>query len=258
MAQVKALHPKIQEIKLKARTINNRSLSVDASGQLSRTDFESSLDQRIVRGYLCIWGQRNWYGEKFIKGAFAKSIREHGPGTKAHYEIKFLNQHRQADPLSLFAVLKEDDIGLYFETVALDDVDTADRVLKQLKSRTLNNFSLGFDYLWDRVEWDDTDDSLVILEAILFEGSVVTIPADFGTYAIRSMEDLEELDEEILEFLSQVPSKLKLQARSLFARQKSLIDLDTPLEPRGKAPIENEPVEAGIDYAYLSKHLTSF
>lgn len=222
------------------------------------TEFNSSLDERIVKGYLCIWGQRNLFGEKFIKGCFAKSIREHGPGTNAAYQIKFLNQHRQADPLALFAVLIEDEIGLYFETVPLDPVDSADRVLIQLKSRTLNNFSLGFDYLWNMVEWDDTDDSLVILEAILYEGSVVTIPADMGTYAMRCIEDIAELNDDIEDFISLIPRKDQLQARSLFARQKSLIDFDTPLEQRKKARSNDEPVEAGIDYEYLSKHLTSF
>jgi len=207
-----------------------------------------------------LWGKRNYYNEKFVKGCFAKSIREHGPGTTAAYEIKFLNQHLQREPLSLFAVLKEDDIGLYFETVPLDDVDYADRVLKQLKTRTLNNFSIGFDFIWEpgKIEWDDTDDSLVVIEAILFEGSVVTIPADFSTYAVRSMEDMEYLDDEIQDFIDELPRKHRLTARSLFSRQKSLIDLDQPPQQRAIALNGNEPINGGLDYKQLTQGLKIF
>src|SRR5688572_11337305 len=112
------LHPKILEAKKRALPLNRRALSVNEYGELATVE-NTDLDKRIVKGYLVLWGKRNYYNEKFVKGCFAKSIREHGPGTTAAYEIKFLNQHLQREPLSLFAVLKEDDIGLYFETVPL-------------------------------------------------------------------------------------------------------------------------------------------
>lgn len=210
-----------------------------------------------MRGYGVIWGQKNEFGEKFVKGAFAKSIREHGPGSNAPYQIKFIYNHRTCDPLSLFAILKEDDIGLYFETVPLDPIDVSDKVLVQLRSGTLNNFSLGFNFVWDRVEWDDADDSLVVLEGILYEISVVTIPADMETYAARSIEDMGELNDDIEDYIDQLPRKFRLEARALFARQKSLVDLDSPLQHRAKAPNEAEPVAQGINYNYLLNNLNS-
>lgn len=146
---------------------------------------------------------------------------------------------------------------MYFETEPLDDVPNADRCIKQIKSGTLNQFSIGFDYIWDKIEWDEKDDCLMLLEINLFEGSVVTIGADGGTYAIRSIEDVEDLHDDIEEFINTLPRKDRLQARRLFALQKSLIDIE-PLEQRKKAlKKENKPTEKAvnnIDYNYLLKH----
>ena len=48
-----------------------------------------------------------------------------------------MNTHQILVPLALFAVLREDDFGLYFETEPLDDVPNADRTIKQINSGTL-------------------------------------------------------------------------------------------------------------------------
>lgn len=200
-----------------------------------------------MKGYAVRWGIPNEYREVFIKGAFAKSIRENGPGSNANYELKFLNQHKQSEPLSLFAVLKEDDYGLYFETVPLDDIDTADKVLKQLASRTLNNFSIGFDYIWEQMEYDEANDWIIMKEARLFEISVVSIPADMGTFAMRSRpEQLEDLYDDTEDFIDLLPRKLRGQAREIFARHKSLIAIgpstDSTETPNGSEEPKSEKV----------------
>jgi uncharacterized protein len=238
--------------------LNRRALSVNAAGELVGEDLTTDLDKRIVKGYLCIWGQRNLYGEKFVKGAFAKSIREHGPGSNANYQIKFLNQHNPNQALARFAVLEEDDIGLYFETMPLDNVSWADDVLTQIASGTLNNFSLGFNYVWDKLAYDDTDDSLVLIEAILLEGSVVTIPADMETYAVRSaFAQPDTLDGNIEDFITKIPRRFQMEARHLFTRQKSLINDEEPHQQRRNAlQTPNEPVaHPGLDYDYILKNL---
>lgn len=248
------LKERLQLLKRSAAPINYRALSVNEFGELV-SDFNQSLDDRIVKGYLVQWGVRNLYGEKFVKGCFSKSIREHGPGTNAPYQIKFLNQHKQSEACSLFKVLKEDDFGLYFETVPLDDVPWANELLIQLRSGTINNFSIGWDYVWDKIEWDDKDDSLIIIEGILFEGSAVTIPADLTTYRVRSLEDVEDLHDEIDKFISILPRKDRIQARKLFALQKSLIDLK-PLEQRKKALQERDkPAKKKLDLNYIYKNI---
>src|SRR6185503_20389914 len=168
-------HPKIKEFQKRALPINYSHLEIRKDGKL----VDSKLDQRIVAGYGVIWGSMNDYDEQFVKGAFAKSITENGPNSNSTYKIKFRDRHGKS--VSLFASLIEDDIGLYFETVPLDKVQWADDLLVQLKSGTINNFSIGFKYIWDRVEWDEENDCLIILEAQLFEISAVDIPSDVQT-----------------------------------------------------------------------------
>lgn len=245
------LHPKIIEVKKRAAPINYGNVSVNQFGELQTR--ESNLDKRIVEGYACLWGRPNDYREIFMKGAFAKSIQERGPGATSNYEIKFLYQHNQADALSLFEELKEDETGLYFRTKALDDVPSADRTLKQITSGTLNNFSMGFDFVWDRMEYDEQQDAIIIKEAALYEISVVSIPADMGTFAMRSKEQLEDLYDDTEDFIKSLPRKQQLEARQIFARHKSLINV-APLELRGQAPDTDAPVETGIDYDYLLNH----
>lgn len=242
------LHTKIQEIKRRAAPINYNAVSVNEFGELQERI--NLLDLRIIEGYAVIWDKPNEYREKFIKGSFSKSIKERGPGSGANYEIKFLYQHSQGDPLSLFEELREDEIGLYFRTKPLDDVPSADRVIKQIRSGTLNNFSQGFDYVWDRMEYDEKEDVIIMKEARLFEISVVAIPADMNTYTIRSLDQLEDLYEDTKDFIDSLPSKFKDKASEIITRHKSLVNL-TPLEERLKAPKEDAPVEKGIDYKYL-------
>lgn len=247
------LHPKILELKSRASAINYGSISVNADGNLVN-ERASDFDKRIVAGYAVLWGQKNLYDEIFIRGCFAKSIKERGPGSGANYEIKFLNQHDQNDPLSLFDILEEDETGLYFRTKPLDDVPSADRVLKQLRSGTLNNYSQGFNFVWDKVEWDENQMAIICKEAELFEISVATIPVDQQSFTLRSLEDLTDLNDDTEYFIKQLPRKSQLEARQLFARHKSLMNFE-PVEQRKKTLERNEPTKNGIDYNYLTKKL---
>jgi HK97 family phage prohead protease len=258
-----ALHPKIKEIKRRAAPINYRSLSINTAGALV-SNYTEDLDNGIVNGYGTQFKNPNDYKELFIKGAFAKSINERGPGTNSGYEIKFFNQHKQDDALSLFETLTEDDYGLRFRTNPLDerDIDTssAASVLRKLKTRTLNNFSIGFDYVWDKMEYDDKNDIIIMKEARLYEISVVGIPVDMGTYAMRSAEQLEELYDEAEMLIAKLPRTLRAEARELFARHKALMNIEpsestaqdeTTLGNEDEPPIETR---CKIDYNYLTKN----
>lgn len=251
-----SLHKKIQELKRQALPINYRDLAVGVDGLLTEKN-TSLLDQRVVEGYTVIWGKRNLHGEIFLKGAFARSIRERGPGSGANYEIKFLYNHDTDQPLSLFEELKEDDTGLYFRTKPLDDVQVCDDTLKRLKSRTLNNFSHGFDYIWseDKIAYDETTDSLIIKEAILYEISVATIPSGMDTYVIRSVEAMDALDSDVEYYIKSLPRNKQLEARQLFARHKSML-LNAP--PFTKGERENKLGKRSIDSILLDNEIKIF
>lgn len=250
------LRKRISQLKQRDGHIIHRSIAIDQNGVLVETD----LDKRVIKGYLIKWSNKNHYGEKIIKGACSKSISERGPGSSAKYKITFLWMHDDTDPLSLFATLKEDDYGLYFETLPLDDVPNADRCITQIRSGTLNQFSVGFYYIWDKIEWDDSDDSLILKEIDLLEGSVVTIGADDGTYAIRSGKmTYEELHDEVDAFINTLPRKDRIPARRLFTLQKSLVATEkttqSELGKRKPAVEEDRNKKRKININYLTKNL---
>lgn len=251
------IHEKVRQLKLRSAPITY-GLAVDIDGNLidQKPEVEAS---RLTKGYLIVWGVKDDYGTIFLKGCCSKSLQERGPKSNSKYQIKFLWQHDLKDPLCNFSVLEEDDYGLYFECTpdsAVDGVPNGDRAVNQIRNGTLNQFSVGFDYVWDKVTYDEAQDALVLAEIELYEGSVVTLPSNMETYAVRSKapteEEIEELQNDIETFLGSIPRKQQLQLRQLFSRHQSLYNVE-PLEQRRTALKDEKPVEepSGIDYKHL-------
>ena len=149
MVNKRQIQEKIKNLQLRKKPIEYSYLSVNAQGKISerKINGKSALDERVVEGYGVLWGQKNSHGEKFVKGAFAKSIDELGPKSNSNYKIKFRDRHGKT--CSLFEEIYEDEIGLFFRTKPLDDVSWANDVLTQLRSGSLNNFSIGFNHVGD-------------------------------------------------------------------------------------------------------------
>lgn len=228
---MRTLHPKVLEAKRRSPYIM-RSAATDTT-VAKPEEFLSLLDKRQVEGYSSIWTSKNDWGEMFVRGAWKRSIDLRGPKSNANQQIKFLRQHNQADPLSLFEDLGEDDTGLRFMSKPLDEVDSADRVLIQLRSGTLNNFSNGFNPIWDKAEYDEKTDTIWYKEANLHEISVVGLASDPETFCFRSIKEFEqaeiELSDEVEYFIRSLRKDIQLEARNLFARQKSLYEANTPI-----------------------------
>jgi HK97 family phage prohead protease len=251
------LHPKIKELKLRAAPITYSEMAVGTDGQLKAT----TVEDRTLKGYLMVWGVRDSYGTIAVKGCCSKSIQERGPQSNSKYKITLCWQHDITDPIGQFTVLEEDDYGLYFEAV-VDDVPNGNRALYQVRNGTINQFSVGFDYIWDKMEYKEEIDAVIMREIDLFEGSVVTLAANRETYALRGVTvetEKELLAYETEEFIRSIPRKQQIELRQLISRQISLAKVQ-PDELRQQAT-ENtvpEPVEAGIDYQYLSQNLKLF
>lgn len=249
---MKQTHDKIKELMLRAAPVTMSGSYVDAQGNLRTIDFkiEASETNRTIKGYLAVWGVEDTYGTVFVKGCFAKSIAERGPDSQSKQKIAHLWMHDCSDPSGKFTVLKEDNYGLYFEA-ELDDVPTGERELRQIRSGTLNQFSVGFDYVWDKMEYDEEKDVVIIMEAILMEGSVVTFGSNAETYAMRTPEQLvtakENLREETEDFIKQLPRTKQLEFRQLIAKHISLVTAK-PLESFKKRALDlsYEPTTAEL------------
>ena len=202
---------KLQEKRAKSGLMGTKTISFTLT--------DASITGRTVTGYLAMFNNRDSDGDVLIKGCFAKSLAMRGVDSEGGNKIAHLWQHDMKEPLGKYTVLKEDDKGLYFEC-PYDDFEKANRALTQFKSGTLNQFSIGYSYVWDMLEYDDnwTDGSggpkgaFICKEINLYEGSVVTLAANDQTYfsGLKSEQKenaLASLKEEVEEVMNGMKAK---------------------------------------------------
>jgi HK97 family phage prohead protease len=250
----KILHPKILEYKKRSAPIRFSNLAVGIGGEIADDSASSDFDNRVVAGYGVNWLVENDYKERFHKGSATKSIRERGPQANAKMPIKMLNFHNQREPLALFETIEEDEQGLRFRSKPFDEVDYADRMLIHLRNKTVDNFSIGWNPVWDKMDYNDDLETIEILEMELYEISPVSLASDSTTYAIRNKGDkdneLIDLNDDINYFIKHLPRDVQLEARNLFARHKTLLEIEPP-EEIAKALMKRKPNKTAVDYNYL-------
>jgi len=162
--------------------LNVRSLSIDAE----RAKFE--LTDRTVKGYAIVWGSKNDYNEIVVKGATINSLNARGVNGTGKNKIILLNQHNQAEPLGVITKLEEDEYGLYFEAELTEGISYVDDALINIRAKVLNQLSYGFNYIWDKVDYDSSLDAYILREIKLYEISVVTFSSDENAQ-LRSWAD---------------------------------------------------------------------
>lgn len=204
-----------------------KELAVEANGTLV------SRESRTISGYAAVFGNKDDSCDILIKGCFAKSISERGPDSATNRKIAMLWMHKMDEPIGRITVLKEDDKGLYFEAV-LDKIPEADRCLEQLESGTLNQFSFGYNYVWDKLEYDENIDAFIVKEVNLFELSVVTLGCNEETYYAGLKSDQVESEENKLHreterILKYLPDEQAYKIRQLISKHIALTNIK-PLE----------------------------
>ena len=213
---------------------------------------EFEPESRKISGYAAIFNNKDKVSDILLKGCFSKSIEERGPQSTANDKIILLWQHDQREPLGRIMELKEDDRGLYFEAV-IDEIELGDRAIKQLESGTLNQFSIGFNYVWENVEYDSERDAYIVKEVKLHEISVVSIGCNGLTeyLGLKSDEDFDqaykELANEITEATKHMSAKKQAWIQNIIGKAMSLASMkpeavkDAPLDDN-KADSKNKSV----------------
>jgi HK97 family phage prohead protease len=166
-------------------------------------------ESRTISGYASVFGNKDKAGDILIKGCFSKSIQDRGPESSANDKIIMLWMHDMEEPIGRFTVLNEDDKGLYFEAV-IDDVPRGNQTIKQLESGTLNQFSIGYQYVYEKCMYDAEKDAYIVKEVYLYEISVVSIGCNGETeyLGLKSIEDAEKAYEKLNAEISEVCSGL--------------------------------------------------
>lgn len=174
---------------------------------INSKDVNYDSESRTISGYAAVFGNKDKAGDILIKGCFSKSIQDRGPESAANDKIIVLWMHDMNEPIGRLTVLYEDDKGLYFEA-PIDDVPRGNQAIKQLESGTLNQFSIGYQYVWENCEYDAEKDAFMVKEVKLHEISVVSIGCNGETeyLGLKSIEDAEKAYEELNAEISEVCS----------------------------------------------------
>lgn len=190
----------------KSKTHNYRNMA----GSLVIKDVDTKSG--IVAGYFSATGNIDADGDLIEKGAFTKSIQERGANTTSNRKISHLAFHDVRRPVGDIQVLKEDNHGLYFESKMGSHTDGLD-ALKMYDSGIIREHSIGFQYIADKTNWIELDDSKSsdipmtsqgkdfvesmagyyrISEVKLWEGSFVTFGANSETPSFGVIKSLAQ------------------------------------------------------------------
>jgi HK97 family phage prohead protease len=219
---------------------------------------DMKVEGRTVTGYLAAFNNIDSDYDLLIKGCFAKSLADRGVGSTNGNKIAHLWQHKMDEPLGTYTVLEERDFGLYFECV-YDDVPKANQALIQFKSGTLANFSIGYSYIWDKMEWDDNKDCCIIKELNLYEGSVVTLAANplahfVGLKGVEREDEIQILKEEATEAIAGIKNPRKrYELGQMLSKLLALAEVKPPAEDREALKLEAEKKKKEAEQAAKNK-----
>lgn len=177
--------------------IRERQKSVPAVGRkefnVTKADIMDD-EKHVIRVKFASFGNKDSAGDILVKGCFAKSINERGPQSDTNRKIAFLWQHDIYDPIGKVLEIEELDDGAY-ATVQLsnfDAVPNAKRAWYQLNEGDINQFSFGYQYVWDKMEYIEEEDAYLVKEVVLHEISVVTLGCNERTEYMGAVKGLAE------------------------------------------------------------------
>lgn len=206
-------------------------------------------ESRTISGYAAVFNNRDKAGDILLKGCFAKSIQDRGPESQANDKIIMLWQHDQHEPIGKISVLVEDEKGLYFEAV-IDDVERGNQAIKQLESGTLNQFSIGYSYVWEKCEYDQERDAFIVKEVVLYEISVVSIGCNGETEYLglksESTDPYEEMKNEIESAIKGLPIRKKEEIQTLVRKALSLGQFKLEVPRKAVEPLEEVKADTKI------------
>ena len=105
-------------------------------GQVIGVEFKATdASERIISGYDSRWEEVGSYGDRVMRGAFTKTLREKVP--------LMLWQHSALEPCGRWDVLREDSKGLYVEG-RLADTSRGRDAYELFKMGAIKGLSIGF------------------------------------------------------------------------------------------------------------------
>lgn len=149
-------------------------------------DTKAIGDDGSFEGYASVFGNRDSHGDIVMPGAFTKSLAERPPA-----RIKMLRQHRQDEPIGVWAAAAEDSRGLHVKGRLIRDVPLAAQTYALMREGALDQLSIGF--RTKRERFDRKASARLVEEADLREISIVTFGSNdkAAISAVKSLHDPE-------------------------------------------------------------------
>lgn len=120
-----------------------------------------------IAGYASLWGVADLAGDVLVKGAFAASLAQAGPGA-----IKMLHQHGEAVPVGVWDEMLEDEQGLFVRGRIMDWTPEGRLAQALIRAGALDGLSIGY-----RSRRAHREGRLRVLSEVdLWEVSLVTFP----------------------------------------------------------------------------------
>ncbi len=139
-------------------------------------------------GYASVFNTLDSQGDRILKGAFLKSLKEKEPP-------KMLWQHDAKEPIGIWHIIKEDQNGLYVEGQLLLDIQRGREAYSLLKKGVLDGLSIGCSV--KDADFSGGEGARDLKEVELLEISLVTFAAnkDAKVTAVKNKGILRRTDE---------------------------------------------------------------
>ena len=188
-------------------------------------------DSDEVFGYLAAYGNVDNDRDRLHKGVAAKSIKERGPDSTTPRKIAMLYMHDQKIATGMFSKLEEQDKGLYYEG-KLSQTPWVQHTLKvQLKEGIINQHSIGYNHVWDKIQYDEEQDIFDIYELEIFEGSFCTLGMNentpFGGFKqwLEKQDQMKQMHQDAEKALKRLKNfNTEYELRTILQKYQSLLD----------------------------------
>lgn len=144
--------------------------------RLRETKFAQAEIERVhldgtFSGYAAIFSERDLGNDVIAPGAFARSLERRGAS-----DIRMLFQHDPDQPIGTWQSIREDGRGLHVTGRLARNVEKGREVLELMRAGAIDGLSIGFRTVRASNRKSGAHPSRHILEADLWEISVVTFP----------------------------------------------------------------------------------
>jgi len=192
------------------------------------------VKQGIVTGYFAHFGSIDSDGDRILPGAFTKTIKENGPdGTQL---IKHLLDHDKTKAVGKIEVLKEDSIGLYYESKAGRHTLGRDFLL-MAEDGILNQHSFGYRVIKQNKKSDAND----LTELAMMEGSSIQFLGANRNTPITGVKSFDALIDE-MDTLEKALRSGQYSDEAFLMIEEKLKSLNAAFEPFKKHSNNNEPI----------------